>query len=244
MAWLDNKYLVIFDRVNALDPSYRKAWLCHFQGMPQINGKPIRAEVPGHIEDFDGDVVQMTWADGVRKPPDPRDPGRLFIKTFLPKAHYIRRIGGEGYEFWSNGKNRTYENPKDAPDDDKGKWRIEISPAEPAKFDVFLNLLYPTDTRDVEIPPASMITAAGDSMIGLAVDGWLVLFGQKGEVAGEIEYAAPPGKTEHLAVDLRRGAKYKLDGNVDGPKELTVSKEGSLRFATRDAGPVKLTPQE
>ena len=244
LAWLDNKYLVIFDRVNSLDPSYRKAWLCHFQGMPQINGKLIRSETPGHIEDFDGDVVQMTWADGARKPPDPADPGRLFIKTFLPKAHYIRRIGGDGYEFWSNGKNRAYADLKESPQDDKGRWRIEISPAEPASFDVFLNLLYPTDTRVDEMPPAKMIVAEGDSMIGLTVGGWAVLFGRKGEVSGQVQYAAPAGRTEHLLVDLRRGASYRLDSGDGRVQDLTVSAEGTLRFATHQAGLVKLTPAE
>jgi hypothetical protein len=242
LAWLDNKYLVMFDRVNSLDPSYRKAWLCHFQGMPQINGKLIRSEVPGHIEDFDGDLVQMTWADGMHRPPDPTDPGRLFIKTFLPKAHYTRRIGGDGYEFWSNGKNRVYENLKESPKDDKGRWRIEISPAEPANFDVFLNLLYPTDTRVDDMPSAKMIASEGDAMVGLSVGGWAAMFGRKGQVSGPVQYTAPAGKTEHLVADLPRGAKYTLNSGEGRPQELTVSAEGTVRFATHQAGSVKLTP--
>ena len=49
--------LVIFDRVQALDPSWRKAWLTHFQGKPEVvDGKLLDAEVSGHIEDFSGDV--------------------------------------------------------------------------------------------------------------------------------------------------------------------------------------------
>ncbi|MFW6107845.1 MAG: hypothetical protein ACOC70_01465 [bacterium] len=43
LAWLGNRYLVMFDRVRALDPSYRKAWICHFQGEPTVSGKRIKA---------------------------------------------------------------------------------------------------------------------------------------------------------------------------------------------------------
>ena len=81
-------------------------------------------------------------------------------------------------------------------------------------------------------------------MIGLAVGGWAVLFGRKGEVAGQVQYTAPAGRTEHLVADLRRGARYKLDGGDGRLQELTVSAEGTLRFATRQAGLVKLTPVE
>jgi hypothetical protein len=63
--------LIIFDRVNSLDASYRKAWLTHFQGKPEIQGgNLIASQVPGHIEDFMGGGVQATWADGVLQPPD------------------------------------------------------------------------------------------------------------------------------------------------------------------------------
>jgi len=69
LAWLDGKYFVISDRVNALDANWRKAWVCHFQGEPKVSGRLIKAEVPGHIEDYDGDVVQVTWSDGVSRSP-------------------------------------------------------------------------------------------------------------------------------------------------------------------------------
>ncbi len=240
--------LIVFDRVNALDPSYRKAWLLHSVGKPRINGKIIKTRVPGHVEDFDGDTVKITWAGGVIPPPDPKDPGRLFVKTFLPKQHYTRRIGGKGHEFWVAGKNRPVvqykgctvpgaRNPIEA-----GQWRIEVSPSKPSKFDNFLHLIHICDTKTKKMPPAEMVTAEGEKMLGVAAGGWLVMFGKKGEVKGDISYKAPAGKTEHLIVDLKRGAKYRVSGIAGGAKELTASKEGTLRFATDKAGNAKLTP--
>ena len=243
MAWLDNRYLVMFDRVNSLDPSYRKAWLCHFQGKPKVTGKVVKAHAPGHIEDYDGDTVQVTWADGVCKPPDPKDPGRLFIRTFLPRERVIRRIGGKGYEFWSKGKNRPPVSSKGGRQD-MGRWRVEVSPARPAAFDHFLHLLYPCDTQTKQMPRAEMITAEREKMVGLRVGRWLVMFGQRGEIGGEVRYTAPQGKTEHLVVDLKRGAAYRVTGLADAAQVMAASKEGALRFRTVKAGPIKLEPVE
>ncbi|KKL19072.1 hypothetical protein LCGC14_2469160, partial [marine sediment metagenome] len=240
--------LLLFDRVNALDPSYRKAWLLHSVGKPQVDGKIVKAQVPGHVEDFDGDTVKITWAGGIIPPPDPKDPGRLFMRTFLPAEHYIRRIGGKGHEFWVAGKNRPikrYTNsitPGTPHPIEVGNWRIEVSPAKPAKFDNFLHLINICDTRTEKMPPSRMIASDGGKMVGVTMAGWVVMFGRKGEVAGPVSYAAPAGKVEHLVVDLKRGGKYRVSGAAGGAATLTAGKEGTLRFATAAAGAVKLTP--
>jgi hypothetical protein len=244
LAWLDHKYLVVFDRVNALDPSWRKAWVCHFQGDAKVSGRLIKAEVPGHIETYDGDRVRSTWSNGILKPPDPDDPGRLFIRVFLPKERTIRRVGGDGYECWSLGHNRIPDGwvggTTGGRYQDIGRWRIEVSPARAAKFDNFLHLLYPTDTRTRKMPPAEMVTARDGKMVGLAVGGWLVMFGRKGQVGRQVVYQAPAGRTEHLAVDLKRGARYIVSGPGDGANRVTASGEGTLRFATEGPGTVQL----
>ncbi len=240
--------LVILDRVNALDPSYRKAWLLHSVGKPRINGKLTKAQVPGHVEDFDGDAACITWEGGVLPPPDPKDPGRVFVKTFLPAARYIRRIGGDGHEFWAGGKNRrptSYREcivPGARHPIEAGKWRIEVSPAKPANFDNFLHLIHICDTRTKEMPPAEMVAAEGGKMLGLAADGWLVMFGKKGQVDGHISYEAPNGKFEHLVVDLERSARYRVSGIAGGEKAMTASREGTLRFATEGRASVRLAP--
>ncbi len=237
--------LVIFDRVQSLDPSWRKAWLTHFQGKPEVvDGRLLKAEVPGHIEEFVGGTIRMTWDEGVLKPPDPGDPGRLFIRTFLPKNHYIRRIGGDGYEAWWNGKNRTGDGHKIIDKVDAGRWRIEVSPAEPRKFDNFLHLIHICDTKTEKMPPAEMVEAENRKMVGVLVGEWLVMFGRKGEVEGEVSYKAPKERIENLVVDLKRGRKYRVTGIVGGEKMMTVSPEGTLRFVTLGSGEVKLIPME
>jgi hypothetical protein len=242
--------LIIFDRVDALDPSFRKVWLLHSVGRPNINGHLIRTEVPGHIEDFDGNTVEITWEHGVIPPPDPNDPGRLFIRTFLPEDHTIRRIGGDGYEFWVDGKNRPVVKYKVCTQPgsnlpiEAGRWRIELSPATKEKFDNFLNLIHICDTKTKEMPPARMVKADDDKMTGVQVGGWLVLFGTRGEVEGEVSYRAPAGKTANLLVDLKRGATYEVDTGAGGDQRLTASTEGVLRFDTQGAERVRITPAD
>ena len=244
----DADNLIVFDRVQSLDASWRKAWLCHFQGKPEIKGgRLIDAEVPGHIEDFIGDTIVSTWADGVLKPPRPEDPGRLFIRTLLPEKTVVRRIGGDGYEAWWNGKNRTggmKKSSKVAEMVDSGRWRIEVSPQVARKFDTFLHVLHIADTKTSEMPGTELIESKDGKMVGVSLDGRVVMFGRAGTVEGAISYSAPGGKAEHLVTDLARGASYEVAGGPGGPKKMNASREGTLRFATDGPVEVRLVPAQ
>lgn len=243
---METNNLIVFDRVQSLDAAWRKAWVCHFQGKPEVvDGKLIAAEVPGHIEDFNGSSIQMTWGDGVLKPPDSDDPGRLFIRTLLPEAHIIRRIGGDGYEAWWNGKNRTGDSKKAKAlisKLDAGRWRVEVSPAIPRKFDTFLHVLHITDTKTDKTPLMEKVESKNREMFGVSVGGKLVMFGRKGQVDGEISYRAPKGKIEHLIVDLKCGGRYSVTGPTEKENQMTASGEGTLRFTTDGVVSVRVTP--
>ncbi|MCG3179769.1 MAG: hypothetical protein BIFFINMI_02112 [Phycisphaerae bacterium] len=240
--------LVVFDRVSATDPAYRKAWLLHTVGRPEVGGRLIAAEVAGHVETFDGDTAQATWTGGVIPPPDPSDPGRLLVRSLLPAERTIRRIGGEGYEFYVDGKNRPIDHyaecikPGTPHPIEAGKWRIEISPARPSAFDNFLTLIHIADTKTAAAPPADLVRADDGRMLGLSCGGWVVMFGARGPADGAVRYRAPAGRAEHLVVDLQRGAAYRVEGAAGGVTRLTASAEGVVRFATDRAGPVALTP--
>jgi hypothetical protein len=210
-----------------------------------VDGELLKTDVPGHIEDFNGDTIEMTWGDGVLKPPSPDDPGRLFIKTLLPEKHIIRRVGGDGYEAWWNGKNRTRDTKKSKTiitSLDAGRWRVEISPAIPKRFDTFLNVIHITDTQTQKMPHTEKIVSEHHKMVGVSMGGKLVMFGRKGKVDGDVSYHAPVGRIEHLIVDLKRGGRYLVTGSVQGKNEMNASKEGTLRFTTGDSVIVRITP--
>jgi hypothetical protein len=170
------------------------------------------------------------------------DPGRLFIKTFLPQKYIIRRIGGDGYEEWSNGKNRTGDMHKLLNTLDAGRWRIEISPTEPQKFDVFLHLIHICDTKTSAMPEAKLIETKNQNMAGLSTGEWIVLFGKKGQIREEVVYIAPKGKAEHFIADLVPGASYIITGIDRGIQRIKSSAEGSLRFRSNGSGTIRIVP--
>ena len=83
LLFLDKKYLLVFDRVNALDPSYEKRWLLHSIGKPQINSQKISEEVPGHISTYVPGRVRIDNGEGT-----------LFVETLFPEKTNLRIVGG------------------------------------------------------------------------------------------------------------------------------------------------------
>ena len=83
MVFLDKKYLVVFDRVDALEPEYQKRWLLHSIGEPEINAPVIKAEEKGHIETYSAGLVRID-----------NEGGTLFCQTLFSKDYYVRKVGG------------------------------------------------------------------------------------------------------------------------------------------------------
>jgi len=83
MVFLDKKYLVMFDRVRSLDPSYEKRWLMHSVGEPRMDGNLLHSEVPYHLETYSAGTVVIENGEG-----------RLFCRTLFPEKFKIRKIGG------------------------------------------------------------------------------------------------------------------------------------------------------
>lgn len=88
--------------------------------------------------------------------PDIEGPGdgRLAVETLLPRASEILSIGGPGHEFEIDGVN--YPPKKNYDPDEAGRWRIEVSPSEPALRDYFLHVLSTSEARSREWPSVSV----------------------------------------------------------------------------------------
>jgi len=75
---------IVFDRVETTRPQLEKRWLMHLVGEPAIDGKLTKAEVKGHIEDYDGTLTVSKGTKG----------STVRCHTLLPAARRIRKIGG------------------------------------------------------------------------------------------------------------------------------------------------------
>ena len=95
---------------------FQKEWLLHFLEEPVVKGNVTTARVSD-----EGGILRCT--------------------SLLPKGGVITKIGGPGKEFM--GKNVNWGAPAKFLDKFKytGAWRINLSPAKPAKRDYFLNVI-------------------------------------------------------------------------------------------------------
>ena len=154
-------YFVVYDRVDAADPSYRKEWLLHTENEPSVEGQLMRADC---------------------------GKGRLFCETLLPADACIVKVGGPGREFWASGKNWEMDPAfkKSAEAQAKkigigpyfGKWRMEVSPAAAAKEDRFLHVLTAAGTSRTAPVRAELVREDGRDGVTLSIPG--------GELDGKI----------------------------------------------------------
>ena len=114
-VWCAPDIFVIFDRVVSDKASYPKRWLYHTAAEPQIKGN---------------EFVEVSQG------------GKSICRTLLPQKALVEKIGGEGRQFWSDGKNWPLPNPDDEDRNEVhvanrktgnnhplfGQWRIEVSP--------------------------------------------------------------------------------------------------------------------
>lgn len=137
--WIKPDIFVVYDRVESDKAEYAKRWLYHTASEPVMVGKNEFSEV----------------SQG----------GKSICRTLLPKGAVIERIGGEGKQFWSDGKNwaipeykadePAYKRYKGVPRNNHplvGQWRVEVSPKKAATSDHFLHIIQVGDESLQALP--------------------------------------------------------------------------------------------
>ena len=119
-VWIKPDIFVIYDRVVSDKAEYPKKWLYHIASEPVMNGKAEFAEI----------------SQG----------GKSICRTLLPKGAVLKFVGGEGKQFWADGKNWAISDyaQKWIPQDNHplvGQWRVEVSPKKSATHDHFLHII-------------------------------------------------------------------------------------------------------
>jgi heparin/heparan-sulfate lyase len=218
--------LVVFDRVTASTPEFRKSWLLHSIREPVVSSEGTTAM-----------TAMEETRDGYN--------GRLVNHTLLPPAgnREITTVGGPGREFWVDGRNypQGYDQPKEH---DPGAWRVEVSPKEPAATDLFLNVLQVMDAGGGPEPLSPRLLDQGE-MVGAALADRAVFLGRKAtRLDGPVSVRLPAmiGQTDGawgcLVADLSAGR-----WSVEGPAAFTldVTDEGGCLYFRGPAGTYTLT---
>ena len=138
-VWIKPDIFVIYDRVVSDKAEYSKRWLFHTASAPTMNGKAEFSEA----------------SQG----------GKSICRTLLPKKAVVEFVGGEGKQFWSDGKNwaipeykksdaatKRYRNTPRNNHPLVGQWRVEVSPKKAATSDHFLHIIQVGDESLMALP--------------------------------------------------------------------------------------------
>ena len=188
--------LIVLDKIVSTNPSFKKTWLLHSQNEPDIKN---------------GEISFTTTKDGRN--------GKLVDNVLLPeiKNQLIEKVGGDGKEYWVDGKNWGTVTQEDA-----GRWRIELSPKEAAKSDNFLNVLQVMDAQPSLIPlKVAKTFSTTKTYVALAIADRIVaeqLNLNKKEQAIDFTIGDTKKQYKVLVTDLKPG-RWKIKCNK---KELTL----------------------
>ncbi len=168
LVFLMPDHFVVFDRVTATDPEYRKDWLLHTAHEPVISDKTIRAD---HGE------------------------GRMFCRTLLPADAVLTPVGGPGKEFWAAGKNWSIVDRGLKPENlaMMGQWRVEVTPGEARTDDVFLHVIQVGDQQLESMDEVQLVETDGTAGARLSIGDrtWEVTFNTIGELGGHVRRTGP-----------------------------------------------------
>lgn len=204
--------MVVFDKVVSKNPEFKKHWLLHSIEEPQVSENGI--------------VIKRT-KDG--------DSGMLSNTVLLPAKENLdmQVIGGKGKEFWVNGTN--YANAPQAgrpdPRNERGEWRVEVSPSAPANEDYFLNVIQVADNNCNELHKASLLK--GENLVGAVIADRIVTFSKDGEtINGKAEMDVQGNGTfKFVMTDMKPGTwQVKKDGKIFIPYKWVGAEDGVLSF--------------
>ncbi len=247
-VYLKPDIFVVFDRVNAFEPSYEKRWLLHSIEIPEIedSGSWSLGATPNSYGGTPGTSSQDTGLVSVS-----RGDSKLYVSTILPEQHTVTKVGGaaadgtynnaNSYEFYHDGANRYASYVPALPAlEAEGRWRIEVSPQVESEFDNFLHVLYPTSSSGTMFPTAS-IESSNSEMVGALIEKpgnpWVTMFGKTGTVSEypSYEFTTNLSGIKNLVSDLTPNTAYTVTIERNGTpttKTVASSSEGTLYFTT------------
>lgn len=204
--------MVVFDKVVSKNPEFKKHWLLHSIEEPKVSENGI--------------VIKRT-KDG--------DSGMLSNTVLLPAKENLdmQVIGGKGKEFWVNGTNYANAPQVGRPDprNERGEWRVEVSPSAPANEDYFLNVIQVADNNCNELHKASLLK--GENLVGAVIADRIVTFSKDGEtINGKAEMDVQGNGTfKFVMTDMKPGTwQVKKDGKIFIPYKWVGTEDGVLSF--------------
>jgi len=203
--------LVVFDRVVATSPDFKKTWLLHSMDEPQVAGRGVTITRTGPTYDDSGEYN-----------------GKLVAESLLPEDADMVTVGGSGREFWVESTSTNYWTEKEGASE-AGAWRVEVSPASPAASDRFLHVLTVMDASTASGPEVTLVRSGGH--VGAALLDRMVLFNEEAGLlsAASFEVTGDGGR-KVLVCDLAEGWWNVLSGGEIVATLLVTAEETCLYY--------------
>ncbi len=222
LLYLKPDRVIVLDHlhINNIGKRERKVkYINHFVNRPEINGEVIKTTIPDKIVTYNGKEYRTVNGNG-----------SVGIKTLLPQKSTTTLIGGEGYEFWVDGKNYppdTSEGGEYHP----GAWRIEVEPEEVVENQIFLHTIKIGDGTNPAQAEGKLIK--NSSTIGVDWNDAIYLFSATGKMECKQYLAQEISGNRDVAVkayDLKSNAFYGLFVNDNLVQEVESSDKGIVEF--------------
>lgn len=214
---------MVFDKVDSSNAKFEKKWLLHGLEEPEINGNQT--------------IFRRTYADETA---NQAYNGKMTVDTLLPAKDNltINKVGGEGKEYLVDGTN--YYGYELADETDEGEtWRIEVSPKQESKSDLFLNVMQVSDNDKDYYLETKLIDT--DMLAGVQIADRVVTFAKSGkEIADSFTLTTTgEGTLQYTLADVKSGTwTVKGDGFE---QDVVAAQEGKLLSFTAPAGSYTLT---
>lgn len=204
--------LIVFDKVVSTHPDFKKYWLLHSIEEPSLQA---------------GSFTVTRTKD--------EDKGMLQNTVLLPEADNLRitKVGGPGKDCWVFGTNYPNAAQPRRPDpaNERGEWRVEISPDKPATENYFLNVMQVADNTCRQLNEVKRLD--GTHTIGVRIADRVVTFSKDSEpLSGCFQVKAEgAGMLKFLITDLKPGNWQVLkNGTVYLPVREVKVDDGVLCF--------------
>lgn len=215
--------MIVYDSLKSKNADFKKTWLLHSEEEPQVDSATNTTTIKRTKDGYNGKLVN---------------------KTLIPAVDEseITTVGGDGKEFFVNGKNYPATIP-DGVSADAGNWRIELSPKAASQEDVFLNVMYVCDA-DSNLPALTASKADGSCYTAALIKDNMVTFSKtRNNISTSFEMTVPDNGYESVKVlmtDMAQG-KWKIQGN--GKEIIKESKNGEFCISFKiPAGSYTVSP--
>jgi hypothetical protein len=231
----DQEYVVITDKINTLKAEYEKRFMLHVSFQPEVVDGKWTAINDGVSESVDGRTVRVTNTYG-------NCHGRLFMKSIFPGEAKLVRIGGPA-PYWFTDADYNDISLRPPFNELTALWggssRIEIKPAAPRTYDVFLAVLQIGDANTLH-QMAGATELSGAQFCGTYIkDSHVILFSKNENALEEAEWMIEGNaEIEHLLFNLRPGASYRIIRNAVPFANGFASPNGTVWFRDNPNGKI------